>query len=72
MTIKVRTRNGNAIFWNGHLCEGCRIISQDANTFLLWTLCAKHDVPANQAWEKRPEDIVTCPNCAEIAKGVNQ
>lgn len=33
---------------------------------LLWTLCEKHDIPANGAWLMEPGDEITCPEC--IAK----
>lgn len=63
--LKTR-QNGRPIFWNGHLCEGDRMIDRDPGTFLLWTRCGKHDVPANAAWEKRAEDMVECAECAAI------
>lgn len=58
--------NGKTIFWRGHICEGDRIAASDAGTFLLWTRCLKHDVPANEAWEKQPDDRITCIECATI------
>ena len=35
---------------------------------LLWTLCRKHDVPANKAWYRRDEDTVDCQDCLKEAK----
>ncbi len=68
MTIaKLITRqNGKTIFWNGHVCEGNRLVENDASTVCLWTRCLKHDVPANEAWEKAPYDKITCVECAAI------
>lgn len=68
MTIaKLITRqNGKTIFWNGHVCEGNRLVENDASTVCLWTRCLKHDVPANAAWEKQPDDKITCVECAAI------
>jgi hypothetical protein len=62
LTIK---QNGHDIFWNGHLCEGADV---HRGIFLLWTRCGKHDVPAGKAWERRPEDIVTCAACLSKAE----
>ena len=58
---------GQEIFWSGHLCEGDRIHERDPNTFLLWTRCGKHDVPANKGYTgpKAPGDV-ECPECLEI------
>jgi hypothetical protein len=62
-----RLRPGDRlIFWNGHLCEGARMVDRDPGTFLLWTRCGKHDVPANAAWEKRAEDKIECAECATV------
>ena len=65
--VVTRERTGHAIYWNGHLCEGDYLVPTDAETFVLWTRCGRHDVPPNAAWEKRPEDEVTCPICAARA-----
>ena len=62
-----RERNGHAIYWNGHLCEGDYLVPTDADTFVLWTRRGRYDVPRNAAWEKRPEDEVTCPICVARA-----
>jgi hypothetical protein len=59
----VKEQNGHAIFWNGHLCEGHQMAAADANTFILWTRCNLHDVPAGQARELAATDQVTCPAC---------
>ena len=65
--VVARERNGHAIYWNGHLCEGDRLVEGDPDTFVLWTRRGKHDVPRNAALEKRPEDEVKCPICAARA-----
>ena len=65
--VVTRERNGHAIYWNGHLCEGDYLVPTDPDTFVLWTRCGKHDVPADAAWEMRPENGVTCPICAARA-----
>jgi hypothetical protein len=61
--IMVTEINGHAIFWNGHLCEGDRMISADQDSFILWTRCKKHDVPAKAARELGPQDQITCEVC---------
>ena len=48
--VVARERNGHAIYWNGHLCEGDRLVEGDLDTFVPWTRCGKHDVPRNAAW----------------------
>ena len=60
-------RNGHAIYWNGHLYEGDYLVPTDPDTFVLWTRCGKHDVPADAPWEMRPEYEVMCPICAARA-----
>ena len=65
--VVIRGRNGHAIYWNGHLCEGDYLVPTDPDTFVLWTRCGKHDVPADAAWEMRPEEDVTCPICGARA-----
>ena len=55
------------IFWNGHLCEGDRIVTSNPNTFILWTRCGKHDVPANQGYTgPSAEQEIKCPDCLSI------
>jgi hypothetical protein len=61
--VVARERNGHAIYWNGHLCEGDYLVATDPDTFVLWTRCGRHDVPPNAAREKRPEDRVSCTIC---------
>lgn len=62
----VTKQNGRDIVWNGHLCEGARMVQRDPGTFLLWTRCHKHDVPANAAYTRIPEDVITCVACQEF------
>lgn len=59
--------NGNEIFWDGHLCEGDRMINSDPGTFILWTRCGKHDVPADKGHTgpRAPKDI-ECEECRKI------
>ena len=47
--VVIRERNGHAIYWNGHLCEGNYLVPTDPDTFVLWTRCGRHDVPPNAA-----------------------
>ena len=46
-----------------HACEGDQMVPSDPGTFLLWTICGKHDVPANAGVKSRAK--VTCPDCIE-------
>jgi hypothetical protein len=55
--------NGCAIYRNGHLCEGDQMHPSDPGTFLLWTRCQQHDVPARAARELGPQDRITCEVC---------
>lgn len=57
---------GREYFWNGHLCEGTRLVDFDSGTFCLWTRCGKHDVPANAAWLRGPDDVLACAECDGI------
>lgn len=57
-----------AIVWqspNGrmHFCEGDDI---HPGIRLFWTLCGKHDIPADAAWLHRPEDVVDCAECLAV------
>lgn len=45
-----------------HWAVGDRMVPQDRGTFILWTDCGKHDVPANSAWYYTGETI-TCEEC---------
>jgi len=59
-------QNGRRIFWNGHLCQGARLVTSDPETFILWTRCGLHDVPTGAARELAPEDRITCDFCREF------
>lgn len=65
------TQNDRPIVWEHrgvlHLCEGSRLVPHDRETFVLWTRCGRHDVPANAASEKLPNERVTCAACLDIA-----
>ena len=64
------THNGSPMVWNGHLCEGDQMVPFDRGTFLLWTCCGRHDVPANAA-QAGPNALshVTCPECLTVYTG---
>lgn len=68
MTL-ITEKNGNPIIWRGHLCEGDRMISSNADTFILWTRCGEHDVPANKARYGRIEDV-HCSKCLAIFRAL--
>jgi hypothetical protein len=55
--------NGRPIYWNGHLCEGGQMHPSDPDTFLVWTRCQKHEVPAKSVRELGLQDQVTCEVC---------
>ena len=65
------TQNDRPIVWERggvlHLCAGSRLAPHDRETFVLWTRCGQHDVPANAAWEKLPAERVTCSACLDRA-----
>lgn len=69
----ITTHHGKEMLWNGHLCEGARMVEQNPDTFLLWTRCGALDVPAGKAYTGGiiPDDI-GCPNCAKIWHGESQ
>lgn len=56
--------NGSPIIWRGHLCEGERMVAGNHDTFILWTRCGEHDVPAGKASTGRFEDV-HCSKCVE-------
>lgn len=64
-------QNGRPIVWERsgvlHLCEGSRLVPFDRGTFVLWTRCQMHDVPADAAWEQLPTERVTCAACLDRA-----
>jgi hypothetical protein len=47
-----------------HAVEGDQMVPNNPDTFLLWAICGKHDVPANAGVRSRAK--VTCPDCAMI------
>lgn len=61
-----RNEMSEAIIWNGHLCEGAKLVPIDSSTFCLWTKCGKHDVPANSA-HKGDRSEVDCPVCLSLS-----
>jgi hypothetical protein len=50
-----------------HYAEGAEIhrpiVGGGDGIRLFWTRCGAMDIPANGAWEQRPQDQVTCPWC---------
>lgn len=46
-----------------HRAVGDQMIPTDRGTFIMWTACGWHDVPANGAWLQTSEDIVSCDGC---------
>jgi hypothetical protein len=59
--------DGSPMIWNGHLCEGAQMISFDPGTFIMWTRCGKHDVPANGSHVGSVSEV-TCPECIRISE----
>lgn len=68
MTDLTTHKDGMPIIWRGHACEGFQIIPSDVGTFILWTRCGKHDVPANAGHVGKFEDI-HCSACVEVIEG---
>jgi hypothetical protein len=58
--------NGRAIYWNGHLCEGDRMIPHYPSTFRLWTRCKQYEVPLSAARTLEPKDEITCEICRQF------
>ena len=58
------------ILWNDgtriHACEGDRMVDNNPNTFLVWTLCNK-DVPASKGYVGEHSDA-TCEDCQEAIR----
>lgn len=48
-----------------HLADGADV---HPGVRLLWTACGGCDIPANAAWIKRGEDVVSCQECLTINK----
>ena len=46
-----------------HAAKGGQMVEGNPDTFILWTFCEKHDVPANAGYKSRA--TVTCPDCLE-------
>ena len=46
--------------WKGHEAVGDRIFHDNRDTFILWTKCGSHDIPANSAVYGGE---VTCEQC---------
>ena len=46
-----------------HAAEGAQIIPGNRGTYIVWTVCGLHDVPAGKAF--RGDDKVTCPHCID-------
>lgn len=61
------SENGTPLRWqdkNGvmHAAEGEQLAPPDHRTFVLWTVCGKHDIPAGRGFASY--ETVTCPCCA--------
>lgn len=68
MSDAIRKIDGMPLRWGSpdgkvHAVEGAQIIPNDPSTFLLWTVCGKHDVPAGAGVKSRA--TVTCEACKE-------
>lgn len=62
----IREIDGVPLRWESpagiiHAAEGDRIVAHDPATFILWTVCQMHDVPAGRGFKSHA--AVTCPNC---------
>lgn len=65
MADTIKEIDGMPLRWGSpdgviHAVEGARI-PNDQGELLLWTICGKHDVPANTGTRSR--ETVTCPDC---------
>lgn len=61
--MTIRSINGVPLKWKDgtgiiHGCEGGNATPKD---FILWTICKKHDVPANKGFASFEE--ITCHHC---------
>ncbi len=71
----VRVINGKQMRWEDpdeitHVAEGAQMIATDPGTFILWTACGLHDIPAGEAFFG--DDNVTCPHCVDaVTEGGN-
>jgi len=68
MSGKIREIGGMPLRWGDrqgviHAVEGAEMITNQPDTFLLWTICGNHDVPANTG--VRSHAKVTCQECLE-------
>lgn len=66
MSDTIRKIDGMPLRWGSpdgavHAVEGAQMISDNHDTFLLWTVCGKHDVPAGAGFKSRA--TVTCEAC---------
>lgn len=71
MTNRIREIDGMPLRWGSpdglvHAVEGGQIVDADPGTFILWTVCGQHDIPANAGVKSRAQ--VTCAECANIVQ----
>ena len=52
-----------------HLCEGCQFITNDIDTYVVWTKCGI-DVTENKSFKS--EEGATCPKCLNAAEMRNE
>lgn len=45
-----------------HLCNGSQIVPSDHDTYIVWTLCEKMDVPADQSFMSN-HVVANCEKC---------
>jgi hypothetical protein len=67
MPTTTTTENGTPLRWQDktgvmHAAEGAELAPPDHRTFVLWTACGKHDVPAGKGFASY--ERVTCAQCA--------
>jgi hypothetical protein len=49
-----------------HLCDGSQIIPGDVDTYIVWTLCEKMDVPADKSFTSNFH-VADCIDCRRRA-----
>lgn len=49
-----------------HLCNASQIIPSDVNTYIVWTLCEKMDVPADKSFLSDMH-VASCIDCRRKA-----
>ncbi len=49
-----------------HLCDGAQIVPSDVETYIVWTLCEKMDVPADTSFMS-DYHVADCVDCRRRA-----